>query len=137
MARKGYLSAYTDRLKKEDPLKLKAQRARTNMRNRDKTLPVPTSAEIEAWLKAQPMVCAYTGARVTPAILNIDHRQPLDRGGTNDLVNLCVTTKAVNGAKGNMTEGEFRSLLALTASWDDNGKKLLSRLRAAATIFAR
>lgn len=130
------MSAYTERLKRDDPLKLRAQRLRQDWRKRSK-LPVPSSSEIEAWLKGQPLVCAYTDRPVTPATLQVDHRQPLERGGTNDLANLAIVHRDANAEKGTMTEGEFRSLLALMAGWQDGGRKVLQRLRQSGMMFAR
>lgn len=130
------METYYQRLKRNDPLKLRAQRLRQDWRKRS-SLPVPSSAELEVWLKAQPLTCADTELRLTLATLQVDHRQPLERGGTNDLSNLCLAHRDANLAKGAMTDGEFRSLLALVEAWPDGGRCLLRRLRQSGMMFAK
>ena len=103
--------------------------ARTRKLGVDKKL-VPTTLQIEKWLIDQvPYVCYYTGAKLG---LNFeaDHKVPLSRGGSPDLNNICLCTPAMNGAKGNLTDKEFKQLLKLISKWDDSaGKSLLARLR--------
>lgn len=118
------------------PLSVKAANIRSGMRRRAKHLPAPSTKEILEWLEAQPMVCAYTAAELSVHDFSVDHRTPLERGGTNDLGNLCVCTKEVNTTKGTMTEAEFRALIAVCASWDDKGTKLFGRLRMAGKAFS-
>jgi len=96
------------------------------------------SREIEAWIKAEPLVCAYTRRRLTLATLQVDHCQPLDRGGTNEFTNLCLAHRNANGAKGSMTEEEFRSPLTIIGAWDDGrGRLFVSGLRASPTVFTK
>ena len=61
-------------------------------------------------------------------------KEPLERGGTNDLQNLCLTTKEMNTTKGTMTESEFKQLLSLVGGWADEGR-MLARLRMAGHAF--
>lgn len=122
-------------IQNKDPLKRKAQNVRGNMRQRTE-LPVPTSLELEAWLKSiSPFVCYYTSVPLEVDDFSVDHKQPVNRGGTNDLTNLCVCTKVMNTSKGNMTEQEFKELLALISGWEDGGKRLLARLRMAGNMY--
>lgn len=127
---------YLDRLKQEDPLRYKANNLRQTLRNRGNGV-APSASEIYEWLQTQDFVCAYSGDQMTKDSFTVDHRQPLHRGGTNDFDNLCLCTKAMNLAKGTMTEAEFRSLMAFVGQWDDGGKALFARLRMAGSGFGR
>lgn len=118
------------------PLKLKAQNLRNNMRSRS-SKKVPTAAEFEAWLEAQEFVCSYTGVNLSKHDFSVDHKIPIDRGGSNQLDNLCICSPTANNEKGTMTDVEYRSLLALVATWDDGGLGLLGRLRFGGKAFRR
>jgi len=124
-------------LKRTDPLKWKATHLRGGMRSRSKEgLKVPSAPEIEQWLKSiDPFVCYYTEVPLSTNDFSVDHKQPLDRGGTNDFTNLCVCTKQINTTKGTMTAEEFISLLNFLSTWEDKGDKLLRRLRMAGKAF--
>lgn len=125
-------------LKKKDPLKVRGQQFRSACRGRDSTIPVLTSKEYEQWLKSiDPFVCYYSNEQLKHTDFSIDHKQPLIRGGSNMIENLCICTKAMNTAKGQMTEQEFKQLLKLINNWEDSGAKLLSRLRMAGKAFGR
>lgn len=131
--------SYSEHLKKTDPLKKKSQQLRQGMRTRSNEGSfVPTSKELESWLKSIiPFVCYYTGVPLKPTDFSVDHKQPLNRGGGNEIDNLCVCTKQINTTKGNMTENEFRCLLDFLSSWEDNGEMVLRRLRMAGLAFNR
>ena len=126
-------------LKKNDPLKLKARNLRSGMRARStENLYVPAAKEIEEWLKGiKNFVCYYTGVPLKYTDFSVDHKQPLNRGGTNTLDNLCICTKQINTTKGTMTEKEFKSLLKFLEKWEDGGASLLRRLRMAGKAFGR
>lgn len=98
---------------------------------------VPTAPSILQWLTEQPMTCHYSGEKITPATMQIDHKTPLHRGGTNDLSNLCLASKAMNNAKGSMTEREFRSLQNLISTFPDGGAEVLTRLKRASFAYGR
>ncbi len=131
--RRAATKKHLDYLRANDPLKLKAKTVRNGMLRRS-TLPAPMPTEIEAWLKGQPLVCHYTGVELPVDDFSVDHKEPLERGGTNDLQNLCLTTKEMNTTKGTMTESEFKQLLSLVGGWADEGR-MLARLRMAGHAF--
>ena len=54
--------------------------------------------------------CYYCGVTTIPSAREVDHKQPLSRGGTHRLENLAVCCPACNGRKYNRTEEEFRCL---------------------------
>ena len=71
-------------------------------------------AVMMAYHRAHPEVLqakssAYRG-EVGP--LQVDHRVPLSRGGTNSIDNILPACRSCNGRKHAMTEAEFRALLA-------------------------
>jgi len=68
-----------------------------------------TSAEWRALVQRYEGKCAYRG-EVGP--LQVDHRVPLSRGGTNSIDNILPACRSCNGHKHAMTEAELRALLA-------------------------
>lgn len=51
--------------------------------------------------------CAYCGHRGTSATLEVDHRVPVSRGGTDDPENLTTACWECNREKGDMTAFEY------------------------------
>lgn len=136
----------------EDILWLKAKRTRTLLLNRSKKYDIsiysnsPTSKEIYEWFKSQKKECYYSKEPLEyteytllghKSIITIDHKIPLNRGGTNSLDNLCICLRRINSIKGTMTEDEFLSLLELTNNWEDKGKSLFIRLQMGAFQFRK
>lgn len=107
------------------------------MRRRAPDLDRPSLDDLEAWLRAQPLRCAYTHRPLTLDTMTIDHRTPLDRGGDHALGNLALATSQANAAKGTMSADEFHALLDLMALWPDRGASVLRRLRASGSVFTR
>ena len=68
-----------------------------------------TSAEWRALVERYQGRCAYRG-EFGP--LEVDHRIPLSRGGTNSIDNVLPACRPCNAAKGQLTEAEFRARLA-------------------------
>ena len=68
-----------------------------------------TSAEWHALVERHGHKCAYCGA-VGP--LEVDHRVPLSRGGTNSTDNVLPACRNCNGTKHQLTETEFRTRIA-------------------------
>lgn len=122
-------------LKKTDPYLVRARNIRTSLMNRRKKhdLPaeeIPTAEEIKKWLMDQlPLTCFYSSEPVGLWDMHIDHKVSLNRGGSNSLSNLCVSSALMNSSKGAMTDEEFSSLLVFLESFEDKGDYLLSRLR--------
>lgn len=125
---------HKSQLKKEQPYLVKARAIRSSLLNRARKFPelratTPATTAIQSWLEAQPLVCYYTGKELTLWEMHIDHKIPPFRGGLNELLNLCIASPKINASKGQMTEVEFVSLLNLIRTWEDEGEKLLVRLR--------
>lgn len=78
------------------------------------------AGEIYAMLKRQSFRCAYSGRELTPETASIDHRQPISRGGSNELPNLAVVHVDVNAAKASMTVEEFVQLCREVVEWSDS-----------------
>jgi len=120
-------------IRQTDPFRYKASNLRGRLLSRvtgSLKLSTPSRIEIEQWLHSQePLHCYYSAAPLKITDVNVDHKTPLNRGGTNELDNLCVTSHHMNTAKGSMTELEFKALLNLISTWEDKGKKLLTRLK--------
>jgi 5-methylcytosine-specific restriction endonuclease McrA len=67
-----------------------------------------TSAEWLALLAHHNGSCAYCGSEI---LIEIDHRIPLTRGGSNLIDNILPACRRCNRRKGTMTEEEFRAFL--------------------------
>jgi len=67
-----------------------------------------SAAEWLALLGYHGGACAYCGSKV---LIEIDHRTPLTRGGSNLIENLLPACRRCNRRKGTMTEEEFRAFL--------------------------
>lgn len=134
-----YHRNYRSNLKKTDPLAYKSHQLRSNWKQRAKKYGLDVSfksSEIKAWLESKrPFKCYYTGEPIGDNDIGIDHKTPISRGGTFDFDNLVVTSKYVNGAKGEMTDEEFWELLNVIVKWKDKGKSLLMRLRVSGSMY--
>lgn len=96
---------------------------------------VPTAKEIESWLKTKELVCYFTDQPLSKESINFDHITPVSRGGSFGLDNIALVTPEVNQIKGELNEEEFKQLLALTSSWEDQGKYLKQMLKRASMVF--
>ena len=61
-------------------------------------------------LKAQGGKCMYCGARQRVDLMDIDHKNPLARGGSNSNRNLQLLCHTCNNRKGTKTDKEFRHM---------------------------
>ena len=52
--------------------------------------------------------CMYCGARQRMDLMDVDHKRPLSRGGSNGRRNLQLLCRTCNARKGNKTDREFR-----------------------------
>jgi 5-methylcytosine-specific restriction endonuclease McrA len=68
-----------------------------------------TSAEWRGLVESHDGKCAYC---LLVAPLEVDHRIPLKRGGTNWIANILPACGPCNRKKGQLTEAEFRARLA-------------------------
>ena len=96
------------------------------------TVELPTINEVEAHLRCQPLTCTYCGRTLNASKagrMNLDHRIPLNRGGTPAVHNIVLSCSPDNRAKGNCTETEFRALRQLVSTWEDGGRDLFRRLK--------
>jgi len=69
-----------------------------------------TAKDIMALHEQQQGHCAYCNDLLTA--YDVDHKQPLSRGGSNWPPNLCLACPPCNTRKHDKTESEFRALLA-------------------------
>lgn len=129
-------------IKPEDWPRYKASQCRSNWRARAKKagidlVIVPTRAEIEEFINSQGTVkmCYLTDSMVKLEDVELDHKVPINRGGTFSLDNVGITSKHLNSAKGIMTDEEFKSLLQCIHTWEDEGMGLLKRLVASNNIY--
>jgi 5-methylcytosine-specific restriction endonuclease McrA len=80
----------------------------TNKRSRAAGGQSFTAAEWLALLAHHGGACAYCGSKL---MMEIDHRTPLGRGGSNLIENILPACRRCNRRKHLMTEEEFRAFL--------------------------
>jgi 5-methylcytosine-specific restriction endonuclease McrA len=73
--------------------------------NRAKKVGAPGVLQVADWQRLKTGPCAYCGTDRFP--LEIDHRIPLSRGGTNELDNIQAACTFCNRAKRHFDEAEF------------------------------
>lgn len=133
----------TNPMKKSNWCQWKATQVRSSWRERAKKYglsleEVPSRPEIQKWLEDQhPIKCYFTGSFISSEIVELDHKQPLCRGGSLKLHNVGITSRWYNNIKGQMSEREFRQLLKLVSKWEDNGDMLFKRLSASNHMYSR
>jgi len=54
--------------------------------------------------------CMYCGRKPGLDLMDIDHKNPLSRGGSNSERNLQILCRSCNGRKGSKTDREFRRM---------------------------
>lgn len=62
----------------------------------------------EQLMRRQRGRCAYCGSRFASHLFEIDHMDPVSRGGSNHVSNLQVLCRRCNGRKSEQTDAEFR-----------------------------
>jgi 5-methylcytosine-specific restriction endonuclease McrA len=100
-------------------------RAATIKRRRAIGLDSFTPAEWLATLKSHEGRCTYCG---DTTLIEIDHRIPLIRGGSNLIANIVPACRRCNRRKGTLTETEFRALLQRERAQGGDGDGLGERL---------
>jgi 5-methylcytosine-specific restriction endonuclease McrA len=112
-----------------------------------KTVPMPNDFylfllaqedSIQLYRKRQYLICEYTGARVPLKDIELDHKEPVSRGGSFKIHNLAVTSKRTNQQKGGLNAMEFARLIDLLDEFEPDSKKdVLARLRAGSSRFQK
>jgi len=67
----------------------------------------PNTKELKLLLERQDYCCAISGIPLDPETAELDHIQPLSRGGTHELANIQIVDTRVNRMKGTMMMDEF------------------------------
>lgn len=99
---------------------------------------LPERCEIENWLRKQlPFTCYIENIPLDRDTMQVDHKHPTSRGGSFDLTNLGLTSKAANQIKGNMLEQEFKDLVKLILTWEDKGASLIKMLKQSKFIWTK
>jgi 5-methylcytosine-specific restriction endonuclease McrA len=89
--------------------------------------------ELRDLLSRSPM-CSYCKMPLSFAV-ELDHRQPVSRGGHHALSNLAACCPRCNSLKGQLTEGEFRDLLAWLVQHPRAAADLERRILAGGTRY--
>ncbi len=130
--------------------RLRARTYRANWRNRIRKtlkkdpdlleirlLELPSIDDVEEFLHNEDLTRDYiTGQRIPASTMELDHKNPISRGGSLELENIGPLTKRNNKMKGELTDNEYSSLVQLMNSWTEIGKKVLEkRLNQSTLIF--
>ena len=82
--------------------------------------------------------CPYCRDSLTCGNFSLDHARPRSRGGRHCLNNLTVCCELCNQRKGQLTDDEFRTLLATLTGFEPQGQSsVLQRLRSAGRLMRR
>jgi 5-methylcytosine-specific restriction endonuclease McrA len=81
--------------------------------------------------------CEYCDVELNAETCSLDHRDPVSRTGKHCWSNIAVCCMRCNQVKGNMSDDEYRRLLAgLKLIHPDAAKSIVARLRAGSRVFA-
>jgi len=79
--------------------------------------------------------CQYCIEPLKPKTFSLDHRVPIERGGSWEMSNLDVICDPCNRAKGTMTGDEFVAVLRVLRTMPDaTRREVLGRLKAGAAM---
>ncbi|MDG6989590.1 MAG: HNH endonuclease [Nitrososphaerota archaeon] len=93
--------------------------------------------QILDWMAKTP-TCTYCGEKIPVRKYSVDHIVPRSRGGLpDDPSNVQLVDLGCNLMKGNMTDSEFRDLLAYLSDKPIVGKMMRQRLKASGYLFNR
>jgi 5-methylcytosine-specific restriction endonuclease McrA len=82
--------------------------------------------------------CPYCGTTLNPASFQLDHKDPISRGGLHSITNITACCRPCNEAKGNMDHDEFKTLLAAITHFSHEARVgILSRLRIGGKMMRR
>lgn len=74
-----------------------------------------TARQLRELIASQDYRCNLTGWELNPKSAQVDHVEPLAKGGAHVLSNLQVVHTSVNTAKGTMTNDEFIEMCCAVA----------------------
>ena len=92
-----------------DHILRRRQNERTIQPTKRITFPPPLKRQL---LNEQNRQCMYCGERKTTKTTDVDHKDPVVRGGENERYNYQILCKPCNQRKGMQTDGEFRQRYA-------------------------
>lgn len=81
--------------------------------------PLVTAAEVLKLVERQGYRCALTDRELNPKTASLDHVIPTGKGGEHLITNTQVLHKAVNRAKGTMTNEEFVAMCREVVEHDE------------------
>ena len=83
----------------------------------------------------QNNICPYCNKIIPDLDFSIDHKLPKNRGGSNELINLHLVCIKCNKVKGDLTDEEFKQLMAFLKEKPIIYENLYKRLRMAGMVF--
>ena len=103
-----------DRIDKADPEKYRLANRLRSIRHLYKKIGVKgnfTLDQVLAIWEAQERLCYYCQEPLALGDISLDHKMPVERGGTHAFFNLAVACLPCNKEKGARTEVEYRASL--------------------------
>jgi len=116
-----------DKLKKENSFLYRAKA----LRRAFKKLGHSFTLEQVINMMNQASICEYCHKPIAPLDYSIDHKIPLNKGGTNDISNLHLICIKCNKVKGDLTDEQFKDLMNYLADKPEVYDTLYKRLRMA------
>lgn len=101
---RGYKKKWADVHKHENLMKCKERRARL----RKAKVNSQAASEFYRWIRNQDYVtCTYCGVFIAGRAVEVDHIVPINRGGTHEPDNFCVSCRFCNASKGDLLLHEW------------------------------
>ena len=119
-----------ENLKKTNPKLYRAKALRLAYRKLGHNLSVD-----EILVLMSKNICPYCDKPVESLSWSIDHKLPKNRGGSNELINLHLVCTKCNKVKGDLTDEEFKQLMAFLKEKPIIYENLYKRLRMAGMVF--
>lgn len=130
LKRKAHQQAYDKRNREEGRLPYWNDRARFINRNVKRDYGIAdkvTGAQLQRLYEISNKACFYCSTHVSPAEVHFDHMDPLKKGGSHTIENLCVACRTCNTSKNSDTIDEFLLRVEETQTPEAVYKNLFAR----------
>ena len=121
------------KVRRQMTIEEKARSIRGSLKRYDVEQSVP---QIIKWMKRTPR-CIYCRLAIATNDYSVDHILPRSRGGADKLENIQLVDNRCNRLKGDLTDEEFKRLIAVLAPYPEIFARVSKRLLMAGFFFRR